>query len=168
MGIDRPHRFLCEGALGLAVWALSLTSACGGLSHRAMGRPDAGAASPDSVSSPDALPDSAAGDADADPCGWVPIDPAPCGCATEALQPVDPGAPCTFAIPIAPPDPNNVAVYLNKHLIPYSPTDGWQYGPTTATLVVRGSYCDQIAASPSTSVVQLLCGCPMRPPICIP
>jgi hypothetical protein len=170
MGI-RPHRRLRISALGVVLWVVwSLPTGCVEYSPR---KPDAGGDGADSLSShdaspegssDDALPDGAAGDAD--PCAWVP-NPVPCGCSPEPLQTVDPSAPCTFAIPNVPPDPDNVAVYLNKQLVPRASTDGWQYGPTTATLVFTGSYCDLILASPSPPSVQLLCGCSSLPSPCI-
>ena len=34
---------------------------------------------------------------------------------------------CTIALPSAPPDLNNVAVYVDKQLVPKDPANGWKY-----------------------------------------
>ena len=114
--------------------------------------------------SPDAR---SAADAPVCPPGRLDASSA-CG-EPDPLQPVDPDAPCVLAIPKPPPDPSFVAVYLDKSLVPMSENDGWVYGPTTATLVLTGTYCDRLTASPSGSDVQLICG-PFvgAPPVCIP
>ena len=75
---------------------------------------------------------------------------------------------CTITLPSAPPDLNNVAVYVDKHLVPEDPADGWSYGTTTSVIELTGSYCDDLLSA-QTASVQVLFGCPgMAPPVCIP
>jgi hypothetical protein len=70
---------------------------------------------------------------------------------------------CTFQSQDPPPDPENVAVYVNKQLIAKDPNEGWQYGATNQEIVLKGSYCDHITAGEDTTV-QILFGCPGAPP----
>jgi hypothetical protein len=70
---------------------------------------------------------------------------------------------CTFQSKDAPPDPNNVAVYVNKQLIQQNADDGWKYGATPQEIELTGSYCEHITAGEDTSV-QILFGCPGAPP----
>ncbi len=75
---------------------------------------------------------------------------------------------CTITFPSAPPDLNNVAVYVDKQLVPKDPANGWSYGATTTFIELTGSYCDYLLTAQTTSV-QVLFGCPgMPPPMCIP
>ena len=69
---------------------------------------------------------------------------------------------CTFQSQDPPPDPENVAVYVNKQLIAKDPNEGWQYGATSQEIVLKGSYCDHITAGEDTTV-QILFGCPGAP-----
>lgn len=70
---------------------------------------------------------------------------------------------CTFQYQDPPPDPDNVAVYVNKQLIAKDPNEGWQYGATTQEILLTGSYCDSITAGNDTAV-QILFGCKGAPP----
>jgi hypothetical protein len=75
---------------------------------------------------------------------------------------------CTFALPSPPPDPNNVAVYVDKKIVPMDPANGWTYGATTAFIVLNGAYCDRLVTA-ETTTIQIALGCPgMIPPVCIP
>jgi hypothetical protein len=75
---------------------------------------------------------------------------------------------CTITFPSAPPDLNNVAVYVDKQLVPKDSANGWSYGATTTAIELTGSYCDYLLTAQTTSV-QVLFGCPgMPPPMCIP
>ena len=90
--------------------------------------------------------------------GWL------CGLAMTVSQSV---ANCTFALPSAPPDADNVAVYVDKQMVPNDPANGWTYGTTTSSIVLTGSYCDHLKVA-ETTTVQVLFGCPgSMPPICI-
>jgi len=91
-----------------------------------------------------------------------------CGAEDYGLEPVAPDSPCVFAIPTPPPDPTNVAVYVDRTLVAMSQTDGWMFGPTIATLVLTGTYCDAITSGASGGRVDMLCGCPGPQPVCIP
>ena len=66
---------------------------------------------------------------------------------------------CTFTSPTAPPDPNNVAVYLDKNLVPKGNANGWSFGSNNQTIVLNGSTCAKIASG-AASNVQILFGCP--------
>jgi hypothetical protein len=76
---------------------------------------------------------------------------------------------CTFTLAQAPPSPDNLAVYLDKNLVPQSSTDGWSYGANSQTVVLNGSYCTQITSGTATTV-EVLFGCPggPSPPTVIP
>jgi len=66
---------------------------------------------------------------------------------------------CEFIASTAPPDPGNVAVYVDKQLVNQSPSDGWTFGSNTASIVLGGSYCDRVLAGESVTI-QVLIGCP--------
>jgi hypothetical protein len=70
---------------------------------------------------------------------------------------------CTFKSNEPPPDPENVAVYVNKQLIAKDGSEGWEYGATNQDIELHGSYCDAIMAGEETTV-QILFGCPGAPP----
>jgi hypothetical protein len=75
---------------------------------------------------------------------------------------------CTISFPSPPPDVNNVAVYVDKQLVPKDPANGWNYGATTSVIELTGSYCENLITARDTSI-QVLFGCPgMHPPMCIP
>jgi hypothetical protein len=75
---------------------------------------------------------------------------------------------CTFNSPTPPPDPNNVAVYLDKKLVAKDPANGWSFGASTQTIVLNGSSCDLVTSGKATSV-EILFGCPgIDPPKIIP
>ena len=66
---------------------------------------------------------------------------------------------CTFALAQTPPDPNNVAVYLDGNLMRKDDPNGWSFGATSQTVVLTGTMCDAITAGTATQV-QVLFGCP--------
>ena len=72
-------------------------------------------------------------------------------------------ATCTFTSEEPPPDPNNVAVYLNKQLVPKDDADGWSFGSDSQTINLNGAACEEAMAA-SGSQVQILFGCPGGPP----
>jgi hypothetical protein len=74
---------------------------------------------------------------------------------------------CTFTLPTPPPDPNNVAVYLDKMLVTKDPANGWSFGATTQTIVLNGSSCAKVTNGYATTV-QVLFGCGGPPPQNIP
>jgi hypothetical protein len=77
-------------------------------------------------------------------------------------------ASCTFSLNTVPPDVNNVAVYLDKALVPQNAANGWSFGASSQVIVLNGSTCDRIKAS-TGSIVQVLFGCPgTAPPQFIP
>ena len=72
-------------------------------------------------------------------------------------------ASCTFTMQEQPPDPDNVAVYLDGELVAKDPDNGWSFGTTTQTVMLNGTACD-LVTSGSASRVQVLFGCPDEPP----
>jgi hypothetical protein len=75
---------------------------------------------------------------------------------------------CNFNLTQAPPDVNNVAVYLDKSLVAKDSANGWSLGANSLTIVLNGSTCDKIPSGAATQV-QVLFGCPgISPPLLIP
>lgn len=75
---------------------------------------------------------------------------------------------CTFSFASPPPDPNNVAVYLDKQIVPRDAANGWILAPDQRSVLFVGSYCDDIKAE-SYRQVQVYFGCPsVTPPTVIP
>lgn len=66
---------------------------------------------------------------------------------------------CSFQASEAPPDPNNVAVYVNKQQVSRSDDGGWKYGASEKEIILTGKYCDDIQSGADTDV-QILFGCP--------
>jgi hypothetical protein len=63
----------------------------------------------------------------------------------------------------------DLAVYVDKALLPEDPANGWSYGATTSTMVFSGTACDALVAKGSSAKVEVFCGCGGAvPPICIP
>jgi len=71
---------------------------------------------------------------------------------------------CTFTLLKAPPDQNNIAVYLDTHLVAQDPVNGWSLGANAQTIVLNGTTCDQITSG-KASQVQVLFGCASPPSI---
>jgi len=70
---------------------------------------------------------------------------------------------CNFALDSVPPDPSNIYVKdQNNNQIPKDATNGWSYGAGMMSIIIRGSYCDQIMAGTITSVATIY-GCPGVP-----
>ncbi len=70
---------------------------------------------------------------------------------------------CNFEMSQSPPDPNNVAVYLDGALVSKDSTNGWSFGSSSQTVILNGTPCNQITSGASTKV-QVLFGCPGQPP----
>jgi len=69
-------------------------------------------------------------------------------------------ATCTFSLNQTPSgDSSNIAVYLDKNLVPKDPSNGWSFGASSQIIVLNGTTCDKIT-SEATSTVQVLFGCP--------
>ncbi len=86
---------------------------------------------------------------------------------SDAFQTIVGGlAPCTFALPSAPPDPNKLYLSLAGAWLPNDPMNGYSYayvdGPPSVTL--NGQACEQLRADPSQKV-QLVFGCPNGPDV---
>jgi hypothetical protein len=67
-------------------------------------------------------------------------------------------ASCVYDMGAAPPDPDNLGVYLDKTLVPRSATDGWVLSSATA-VTFTGPTCDRVKAGRYKDV-QVLFGCP--------
>ena len=72
-------------------------------------------------------------------------------------------ATCVFTSTTPPPDPNNIAVYLNKGLVTKDDVNGWSFGSDTSTVILNGTSCTEAMAATGSSV-QILFGCPGGPP----
>jgi Mg-chelatase subunit ChlD len=70
---------------------------------------------------------------------------------------------CNFEMSQTPPDPNNVAVYLDGVLVPKDSNNGWSFGSSEQTVILNGTLCTQITSGTATKV-QVLFGCPGQPP----
>jgi hypothetical protein len=78
---------------------------------------------------------------------------------TNALKAITTAvATCSFTLTTVPPDASNVAVYLDKSLVPEDASNGWSFGANNQTVVFAGSYCAAIASG-AASNVQALFGC---------
>jgi Mg-chelatase subunit ChlD len=78
-------------------------------------------------------------------------------------------ASCTFALATPPPDPDNIAVYVDNNLVGKDAANGWGFGATPMTILLHGATCDQITSGAATTV-RVLFGCPGEtpPPTLIP
>jgi hypothetical protein len=65
---------------------------------------------------------------------------------------------CTYTLHAVPPDPNNVAVYLDKQLVMKDVVDGWSYGPGSSSIVLHGAACDRVTSG-AASTVQVIFAC---------
>jgi hypothetical protein len=72
-------------------------------------------------------------------------------------------ASCTFTLSSTPPDPNNIAVYLDKNLVSQAGANGWSFGAGSKSISLNGSTCDKITSGAATAV-EVLFGCPGVPP----
>lgn len=72
-------------------------------------------------------------------------------------------ASCNFEMSQSPPDPSNVAVYLDGVLVTKDGNNGWSFGSTEQTVILNGTPCDQITSGAATKV-QVLFGCPGQAP----
>jgi hypothetical protein len=76
-------------------------------------------------------------------------------------------ATCTFDLVQTPPDPSNVAVYLDKNLVQQDSSNGWSFSGNSWTVVLNGSSCNEIMSG-RAATVQVLFGCGGPPPPTIP
>jgi hypothetical protein len=71
---------------------------------------------------------------------------------------------CTFALSLAAgADLDNVAVYLDKHLVQKDGTNGWSFGANNQTVVLNGTTCESVKSGAAT-LVEILVGCAGGPP----
>ena len=70
-------------------------------------------------------------------------------------------ASCTFALAQTPPDPNNVAVYVDTNLVPKDSANGWSFGANSTS--INGSTCEKVTSGDAKSV-RVLFGCPGEQP----
>jgi hypothetical protein len=77
-------------------------------------------------------------------------------------------ASCTFTFATPPPDPQNVAVYLDKSMVTQDPADGWTFGASNTEVDFHGKSCDAIKSGTYSSV-EIRFGCSGEaPPSVIP
>jgi hypothetical protein len=75
---------------------------------------------------------------------------------------------CTYTLAAPPPDPNNLAVYLDKQIVPRDGSNGWILAQDQRSVLFSGSYCEGIKAE-KYKQVQVYFGCPnTEPPTVIP
>jgi hypothetical protein len=75
---------------------------------------------------------------------------------------------CTYALTTPPPDLDNIAVYLDKQIVPRGDSNGWLLGQDSRSVVFVGSSCEGIKAE-KYKQVQVYYGCPStQPPTVIP
>jgi hypothetical protein len=67
-------------------------------------------------------------------------------------------ATCTFGLGKAPPDPNNIAVFLDGNRLPNDASNGWILTDNNTKVEITGDYCDSIKNGGATNV-QVLMGC---------
>jgi von Willebrand factor type A domain len=67
-------------------------------------------------------------------------------------------ATCSFTLAKAPPDPNNIAVFLDGTRAPNDATNGWVLTTNNTKVEITGSYCDSIKNG-NAKDVQVLMGC---------
>ena len=140
------HHSVARVLLGWVAIGLVLGSACtcGGLKVKSNGDVDA---------APDAL-----GVYD---CFYQPPQPIPGTCCFNptTLDPVSPTTPCVLASPLWPSVLNDVAVYVDRNLVPRDAANGWDYDATTSTVVLFGTYCDTVVAEGPNASVLFICNC---------
>jgi hypothetical protein len=68
-------------------------------------------------------------------------------------------ASCSYKSDNAPPDPNNVAVYVNGRKVDADTDNGWTFGESPQEIVLTGEYCTQMGTG-NQADVQILFGCP--------
>jgi Mg-chelatase subunit ChlD len=67
-------------------------------------------------------------------------------------------ATCSFALAKAPPDPNNIAVFLDGQRLPNDPAGGFVLTDNNTKVEITGQYCDAIKNGGAGNV-QVLMGC---------
>jgi hypothetical protein len=67
-------------------------------------------------------------------------------------------ATCSFSLSSTPPDPSNIAVFLDGNRLPNDASNGWILTNNNSSVEVTGSYCDSIKNGSATNV-QVLMGC---------
>jgi hypothetical protein len=78
---------------------------------------------------------------------------------TDALAAISKAvSSCTFVMDQSPPDPNNVAVYLDGRLLTQDAADGWSFGASPQNITLNGASCASITSG-AAAKVQLLFMC---------
>jgi hypothetical protein len=70
---------------------------------------------------------------------------------------------CTYTLATSPPDPNTIAVYLDKNLVAKDPANGWSFGANPSSIVLNGRPCNEVTSGVA-GMVQVYFGCPGSPP----
>jgi hypothetical protein len=69
---------------------------------------------------------------------------------------------CSFKSNQPPPDPSNVAVYVNGLRVTQDANNGWTFGASSQEILLTGDYCTQTSTGNQVDV-QILFGCPGQP-----
>lgn len=72
-------------------------------------------------------------------------------------------ASCTFTMDQAPPEPNNIAVYVGTQAINKDAANGWSYGSSSQTVNFNGTTCELIKSGKGGEV-KVMFGCGGSPP----
>jgi hypothetical protein len=71
---------------------------------------------------------------------------------------------CKFSLSSAPPDAQQLYVWLNGVQVPVDAANGYTYDPAGPSVTLNGTTCAQLKANPNDKV-QVIYGCPAPPPI---
>jgi hypothetical protein len=68
---------------------------------------------------------------------------------------------CTLNLDSAPPDPNQINVYVDDKVVPQSGTDGWSLDTSTTppSIVLKGATCEGVKTKGAKSI-RVVYGCP--------
>ncbi|MGZ5968630.1 MAG: vWA domain-containing protein [Polyangiales bacterium] len=68
---------------------------------------------------------------------------------------------CTLVLDSAPPDPNQINVYVDDAVVPQSGSDGWTLDSSSSppSIVLKGATCDSVKTKGAKSI-RVIFGCP--------
>jgi hypothetical protein len=71
----------------------------------------------------------------------------------QALAPItSTAASCALLLPQAPVDLTSVVVYVDKERVDPDANDGWNFGASTAVIMLTGIYCEKVLSAASVTV----------------
>ena len=88
---------------------------------------------------------------------------------TDALAAISKAvSSCTFVMDKSPPDPSNVAVYLDGRLLTQDAADGWSFGASPQNITLNGASCASVTSGAAAKIqVLFMCQGGSPPPILI-